>query len=134
MAVSSFESGSWHGGESDYDRFLHLFLSHHKQIFGYIVSLVPNYNDAEDILQETASIMWHKFKQFEPGTNFVGWGIAIAKYRIIKYRKKQRNKVLQFDAETLERIMVASEVMVNQLADRINALQGCVNKLSESDR
>lgn len=48
--------------------FVKLLTIHQARIRGYILSLVPNFNDAEDIMQETSRTMWDQFSDFEPGS------------------------------------------------------------------
>ncbi|NLK41754.1 MAG: RNA polymerase subunit sigma-70, partial [Planctomycetes bacterium] len=50
--------------------FVQLFLMSQRRIYGYVMTLVPNVSDADDIVQETASVMWTKFGEYEPGTDF----------------------------------------------------------------
>ena len=95
--------------------------------------LVHNSADAEDILQDTASIMWRKFDDFEPGTSFINWGKAIARYRIMKYRTKQKNSWLKFDNEIIDSLMPHSEPIFNVINDRAKALQNCISKLDGKD-
>jgi DNA-directed RNA polymerase specialized sigma24 family protein len=42
-----------------------------KSIYVYILSLVSNTNDADDIMQETAAVLWRKFSEFNPDMAFV---------------------------------------------------------------
>lgn len=56
------------------DRFLRLLLKSQSSIYAFILVLVHDQNDADDIMQETVTLMWRKFSTFEPGTNFTAWG------------------------------------------------------------
>ena len=46
--------------------FLKLLLSNETRIFSYILTLVPNFADAEEIMQEASTVMWKSFDQFQP--------------------------------------------------------------------
>jgi RNA polymerase sigma-70 factor (ECF subfamily) len=78
------------GANKRSELFLKLLMSNEVRIFSYILRLVPNLADAEDIMQETAGIMWRKFDQFQRTTNFVAWAVEIAHYRILDYRRRER--------------------------------------------
>lgn len=110
------------------DIFLNLLLRHNKKLFCYIVSLVPNYAEAEDILQETASILWDKFDDFQQGTNFYGWAKQVARYKISHYYR-QKKDILRFDKDVLENIVVANETLDKSSDKQIAALRGCLIKL-----
>ena len=74
------------------ERFLRHFLSHQNRIYATILMLIPNNADAEDLFQETATVLWRKFGEFTEGTNFAAWAASIARYRVLNYRKKQIGK------------------------------------------
>lgn len=115
------------------EQFLHLLLLNQRRIFAFILSLVPNRSDADDILQETITVMWRKFGQYQMGTDFVAWGVTIAKYRILKFRKdKGRSKVL-FSEKTMELLQAESGGFFRMMDSRLDALRTCVKKLGDSD-
>ena len=46
-------------GECDStERFLALLMSNQRRVHAFILSLVPNRNDADDLLQESIVVMW----------------------------------------------------------------------------
>ena len=55
-------------------QFLDLLMRNQKRIYNFILLLVPNYSDADDLMQETVSVMWSKFDSYEPGYSFYGLG------------------------------------------------------------
>jgi len=51
--------------QSNLDRaFVGLLAANQRKLFAYIVSLVANVNDADDILQESVYMMMNKFSEF----------------------------------------------------------------------
>ena len=76
--------------------FLSLLMANQRRINSYILSLVPNFSDADDIMQETITVMWRKFEGFEIGTDFAGWGLKVAYYCILNYRKNKGKDKLVF--------------------------------------
>lgn len=134
MNQNDFKSEEFSENGSLNDEFLGLFIAHQREIFTFILMLVPNAADAEDLLQETATIMWRKFEQFEKGTNFARWGIAVARNRIMKFWERQRNSWLKFNSELTARIVPQAESVFDRLDDRTQALQQCLGKLNERDR
>ena len=74
------------------EEFVSLFFASQTRILSFILSLVPNFNDGEDLLQEVWNIMWRKFDQYERGTDFAAWGKKVAYYLIMDYRRKQSLK------------------------------------------
>lgn len=119
---------------SEKTQFIEYYAREQKRIFLYILSMVHHQSDAEDILQQTASEMWSQFDRFEKGTNFVSWGIAIAKYKVLGYWKKQRKQRQFLSLEVYEQVARELQNAEGRSDNRKSALQGCLKKLKESDR
>ena len=65
---------------SDLDReeFARLFSRNARRIYGFIMTLVFNHHDAEEVFQNTNVVLWNKFADFQPGSNFFAWASRIA--------------------------------------------------------
>lgn len=114
------------------EQFIHLLSSNHYRIYAFIQSLVVNESDADDIMQDTSAIMWKKFEDFRSGTDFVAWGITIAKYRVLEYQKKKKEFALS--EETLQLLADESEQMMPHLESKFQALKECLSKLNPQDK
>lgn len=116
------------------DEFARLFGRHARQIYAYILTLIPHWADAEDVFQETSTILWEKFAQFTPDTNFRAWACQVAHYRALWFRQRQRKLAVPFDEEFFR--LVAAETLAQQdlLEDRHLALAGCMEKLPARER
>ncbi len=113
--------------------FVELYSLNYNRIKHTILTLVPNVNEAEDIMQETSRIMWEKFDQFEIGTNFVAWAVTIARYQILSYRAKYNSKV-KLDPEIIELLVEDSKAPLPEDQHRIDALRKCLKKLELKDQ
>jgi RNA polymerase sigma-70 factor (ECF subfamily) len=121
------------GESTNPQAFLTLFTPNNRAIFHFILSMIPNWNDAQDVMQETSRVLWERFHQFEPGTDFVAWAVTIAKYQAMSYRKqKSRQKSVFLPDDLLE--LVASEYTHDKVSDRAFALRYCLAQLNDSDR
>ena len=106
--------------------FLKLFVRHQQEIYAYILTLVPNVHDADDIFQEGMAVMWQKFEQFEPGTNFAAWGVQIMRYEILDYRRRMsRSKLVFTDSSLFELMTDHLKTVQDELPARLEALQEC---------
>lgn len=117
----------------DREAFLKLLALHEAQLLGFLCAIVPGYQDAEDLFQQTILTMWQKFADFEPGTSFVGWGCQVARFKAMNYLRTKRLPSL--DSDVLELLAVAqqNEEPEGRLARR-RALASCLEKLREADR
>lgn len=117
----------------DGEDFLRLLNEHEKKITLYVMHLIRDRGDAEDVLQETKLVMWRHFHKFELGTNFLAWSRKIAFHQILTYRRKHKKR-----AELSETFLesVALEISKNEESydRRSDALKSCVTKLSRPHR
>jgi RNA polymerase sigma-70 factor (ECF subfamily) len=115
------------------NEFLRLLMANQKRIYAFILAMVPNQVDAEDLLQETVLLMWSKFDSFTPGTSFAAWGITVAKYQILSVRKRHSTRSIRFSQAAIELLQSQSDRFVEQTDSRTQALHKCIRKLNESD-
>ncbi len=59
-------------------RFIQLFTSHEKQIYRYILSLMPHSQDAQDVLQETAIALYNKIEDYDPTRLALGLSVRLS--------------------------------------------------------
>ncbi|MEO0531810.1 MAG: sigma-70 family RNA polymerase sigma factor [Planctomycetota bacterium] len=114
------------------EQFLALLSEHEAQLMGLLCAIAPNYQDAEDLLQQTVLTMWQKFDQFEQGTSFVAWGRQIARYKAMNLLQSRR--LTPLDDEIIDLLMVTHEEQeAEQRIARRKALAGCLKKLPPED-
>ena len=115
-------------------QFLSLLLASQRQISSYIGVLVPNFNDADDILQQTITVMWEKFGQYKPGTDFAAWGVRIAYFNILRYRKANRKTKLQLSDTVFQSFCEVMERKYSRTDEKLSALRSCIQKLAAADK
>ena len=122
-------------GFHSHDAFVEILSRHRGQLFGYIHALVRRFDDAEDIYQETAMVLWSKFREYEPGTNFLGWACAVARFRAANFLKREHRRRRHFSQAVQEELaaMQASIGPADAVAQQ-DALADCVERLSDADR
>ncbi|MBI9018001.1 MAG: sigma-70 family RNA polymerase sigma factor [Phycisphaerae bacterium] len=114
--------------------FLQLTTANRNRIYGYILSVVPNKSLADDILQETITIMWQKFENFRPESDFVSWGIAIARFRVMTHRSKQKREANYLNEHAIELLNEQAYEYMQDVDDRLVILRECVKKLEKDQR
>jgi RNA polymerase sigma-70 factor (ECF subfamily) len=116
------------------DQFVRLLTPNQKRILAFILSYVPRYSDAEDILQNTLSILWRKYQDYKPGTDFLAWSLTVARYEIMRYLRDCKTKgKLHFDERLYQIIETESSGCLDAFDDRLDALRKCVKKLPTDD-
>lgn len=106
-----------------------------RKLFAFILSLVRNPSDANDVLQESNVIAWQKRDEYEMGTNFEAWVFTIARFQVMAFRKKQQRSRLYFNDELVELLATdAAAALLDDHDSRIGALSTCLNKLKDEQR
>ncbi len=76
----------------DTERFVRLLTDGQREILRYILALVPDVDDAHEILQDTAVDLWKKFENYDPDSRFVPWACRFAFFHVLKYRERKRGR------------------------------------------
>lgn len=116
------------------DAFVQLLGQNQRRIFLYVMSMVPNGSDAEEIIQETNLLLWREFDQFRPGTNFAAWACRVALNQTLAWRKRKQRDRLEFSPRFLEAVAEEAASEADQLEERSEALSRCIEKLPERHR
>lgn len=114
-------------------QFVSLLTANYYKLHGFILTMVPNKTDAEDVLQNTIMYLWEHFNDFSPGTSFLAWAVTIAKFQVLTYRKKAARSKVQLSEVALDLIAVENQQLSSQTDVRYEALQICLKKLPEAD-
>lgn len=114
--------------------YIELLMSHMNSIYRYIVTMVPNAADSEDILQETSKLIWVKFKDYQRNTDFRNWALTIARYKVLSYyRSRQQNKI-NFSSQTLDAISEYLHTHDDNRDEELTLLRHCMARLTARDR
>ncbi len=60
------------------ERFVSQFTVAHRRIYAFILTLLPNRSEADEVMQETSLVLWRQFDQFDPQRDFVRWACGVA--------------------------------------------------------
>jgi RNA polymerase sigma-70 factor (ECF subfamily) len=116
------------------DDFVRLFVAHERRILSFICTLVPRLADAEDIAQEVSGVLWEKFAEFRPGSDFSAWAFRIAQLKVLEFRRRERRGRLLFSDELLEQLASDATAESQRMERQQLALDDCLSQLSEPHR
>jgi RNA polymerase sigma-70 factor (ECF subfamily) len=120
--------------DEKYESFLKLYRANESFISRYVLVLCPNYSAAEDIVQETMLVMWRKYGQYRPGTNFAAWGMRIARFCVSNYFRKEKSRVVYFGNEAFENITEYGNYIDLDQEAYLEALEECTMELPENSK
>src|SRR5437763_10149240 len=62
------------------------------RVYAYIVTLLPNRDDAEEVFQQTSLALWKKWEQYDPDRDFVRWACGMAHFEVSNFLRKHADK------------------------------------------
>jgi len=101
-----------------------------RALFAFVFAMAPDRNDAEELLQETRVVLWEKFDDFAPGTNFLAWAYSVARLEVLKYRERRARHRRLFSNAAIEAISGEIRTAGDSGERRHAALQHCLGKLN----
>lgn len=110
-------------------RFLSLFLRSEREVFRYVAALVPNVADAEDIVQQTALVLWEKFAAYDPGLPFTPWACRFALNKTRQWLERRQRWQALLEGGLAEELAQRREELRPEFDLRLRHLEGCLGKL-----
>jgi RNA polymerase sigma-70 factor (ECF subfamily) len=99
------------------------------KVSNYICAAVPDFQQAEDILQNVAVACLRKFSLYDERRSFLGWALGVAKREILNSQRKHARSFLCFRSDLLEQLAEVCEEMGPELDLRTRALRECLKQL-----
>lgn len=114
--------------------FMRLYMTHESKIRGYVLCMVNNWADADDILQEAVIVMMKKFQGVDSKQGFLKWALRVAHFEVLNHVSNKRNRLPLFSPDVLEAIEERASREVQKQDVRRDALQSCMLKLRDRDQ
>lgn len=140
MAANGFplanpsQSGQSMVGNDRTEQFLRHYAGCESQLRAYLMALLGNWTDVEDVFQETTLALWRSFDNFIPGTSFMTWAKQIAFHRVLQFRVAKQRRGIPCSEAFLNAVHQTIAAQSDQLESRLRALTDCVAKLTDADR
>ncbi|MBN2217001.1 MAG: sigma-70 family RNA polymerase sigma factor [Pirellulales bacterium] len=114
--------------------FVRLLTGEQRRLYCYIIAMLPNPTDVDDVLQATNMVLWSKAGEFAPGTNFGAWARRVAHLEVLAFWRRERGQRLLYDSSLINVMAAEWEEASGCLDARREALGRCVKKLHPKDR
>ena len=114
--------------------FLRLLAQHERRLKAYILALVPNWADADDLYQETTVRLWEQFADYDFEQEFGAWACTIAHYMVLAHRKKLSREKGRFSQAFVDAVAEEVAATSHEADLRYHALQHCLRKLNQRHR
>ena len=115
-------------------RFVELLGQHERQLNAYVLALVPNWADADDIVQQTRMRLWDQFNSYDETKDFGVWARTIARYQVMTHRKKSTRNSQRLTECVLDKLADTAASMDASTDSRQTYLSECIDEIAIDER
>jgi len=98
-------------------------------VAGFVASVVRDFKDRDDVLQEIAVAAIESFDSYEKDRPFVPWVMGIARNQIGLYLRHRRRDRHVFDDQTIDHLAAAFSEVSKREVQKLDALSECLRQL-----
>lgn len=117
-----------------HDRFLRLFVEHEEALRGFVRALVQTREQALEVIQEVAAVLWRKFDELASPEDFRRWAFGIARFEALAAARDRARDRHVFSDDLLMQLAHEAEESVDLFEAEREALERCMRKLPEPQR
>ena len=114
--------------------FARLLVRNDRALLRYIMTLIPRRDDAEEVLQRTATVLWEKFAEYDRQREFLPWALRVAYFEVLNFRKQIARERLVFREDVIEALAETRDSLTAELEAQRLALAKCLAELSPDDQ
>ncbi|MEX0611049.1 MAG: sigma-70 family RNA polymerase sigma factor [Pirellulales bacterium] len=111
------------------EQFAALWTAAQPTIAAFIRTLIPDYQQADEVLQRVAVTLVRKFDQYDQSRPFTAWAVGFAKYEVFYYRRERATDRHLFGEDIVEQIAIHYELLAEDVDPVREALQQCLEQL-----
>ena len=117
-----------------YESFVQVFVRHEPALRSFIRPLVRTWDDVEEVMQQTSLILWRKYVDFQPGSDFLSWSCTIARFEVLKFRRSKARDRHFFGEELLALLADEGAAEMSRRNRERQALDTCIERLPSQQR
>lgn len=114
------------------DEFMRLLTKHERRLEGFVISLVPNWADSQDVIQEAKLRLWQQYHEYDATKDFGAWACTIAYYQVLTMRNRSRTRRTRLGDAFLEKVAAEATRDSELVAYRQQVFADCLQKLSDA--
>ena len=121
---------SCHTPEDHTLRVQQLFVQHQQAVLGYVLSIEPNFADAQDIVQEVFLAVSRKAQTWSADTGFFAWVCTVARYETLHFQRTRARRTAHLSEDVIELLHATEPVDEAQWQQRVDTLRRCLDHLA----
>ena len=117
-----------------HEQFTRCWTQTQPMVASFLGASVPDFRDAEDLLQNVAVACLRKFDQYDAHRPFAAWALGIAKLEVLHWRRGRARNRLLYDDALIDQMAAVSEELAPELDRRADAHVHAVDEQRRADR
>src|SRR5712671_4287762 len=117
--------------DQHHDQFLRLLAEQEPALRTFARLLLPSRDDVSGVMQEVAVTLWQKFGEFDETRDFRKWAFGIVRYKVLAHLRDRARDRHVFDDELVNRLADDAVAMDQRHETQREALEACLQKLSD---
>lgn len=118
----------------EHDDFLRLLLKSEREILRYVMAIVPQAGDAQEVFQETAVALWKQIDKYDPSKPFTPWACRFAANKAKEHLRKTGRWKGFLNEEIASMLLARREEIAPELDKRVVPLRDCLSELTTNNR
>lgn len=103
-------------------------------VSAFVASLVRDFQDRDDVLQDTAVAVVGSFDQYDPARPFLAWALGVARNQALLHLRRKGRDRLAFDTPAVEALAAAFADIAPAEVHKLDRLRDCVAALDAKSR
>ena len=116
------------------ERFTLLWIAAQPTLDAFVHSLVPEFQQAEEVVQRVAVALVRKFDQYDSTRPFAAWAIGVAKYEVLYFRRERASDRHLFNDELVDQVALSYQCFVEDVDPFREALGRCMEQIEGKAR
>jgi RNA polymerase sigma-70 factor (ECF subfamily) len=117
-----------------HDHFLRLYVEHEEAVRCFLLTLLPGREEAREVMQGVAMVLWRKFDSLSSPADFRRWAFGVARMEALTFSRDRQRDRLVFDEEVLALLADEVDHETEAYAAEREALDECLGKLEPAQR
>jgi RNA polymerase sigma-70 factor (ECF subfamily) len=110
------------------------FLRHQKDVFAYVLTLMPNRDDAADVYQQTCLALLEKQTEYDPRREFFPWACGFALNEVRRFRRAHGRERMQLNDAVIESLASVQSRAAGEIEAQLDLLTHCLESLPTEKR
>jgi RNA polymerase sigma-70 factor (ECF subfamily) len=120
--------------DARHEAFMAHFLKAEPVLRGYVMAACRNAASADDIVQQTSTVLWERFSDYDESRPFNAWAVGIARLEVLKWRQKLARSKEHPSPEALELLAETAVEHADEIAEQRAHLGDCLGRLTDRSR